>query len=238
MSGQAYHECLARSVSQAPGPTLLGATVVVKTSAKEKEISNPTRTSCLGKGSLWVTTAPASPFHNIPLKMLGPSASVRQGQSRGWWRCRRHKYCSNWLPPSTSIKLLASKWGFSIDCSQNPLSSAVQPADQDICPNDEPTLPLTYSSRKQTLPTCDTIEYNPPFQKRHLSSGTLTILIGLALQFVWCTKVLQSHKDASVTLATPEQRWNTRLTKVVDVVDSHEVWGWQARESSKAAASL
>jgi len=48
-SGQAHPEGPSGSASQALGPTLLGATVAEETAAIGKELSNPTRTPCLGK---------------------------------------------------------------------------------------------------------------------------------------------------------------------------------------------
>lgn len=51
-SGEAHPEGPSGSTSQALGSTLLGAAVAEGTSAKGKELSDPTRTSCLGKVSL------------------------------------------------------------------------------------------------------------------------------------------------------------------------------------------
>lgn len=70
-----------------------------------------------------------------------------------------------------------------------------------------------------------------------MNSQCLVILIGLALHFGWCTKALESHKGASVTLAAAEQHY-VRLTKVEESMDFHEGWGCHPRESINAAASL
>lgn len=175
-SGQAHPEGPSGSTSQALGPTLLGATVAEETSAKGKELSDPTRTPCLGKVTLWVTTAPASPFHNIPPKMLVLAACARRGQSRGWRRHRRQLL--QWPAPTIhQYKALSWQVGLlhqlltepSVQC---PMSSWHW-VDQDTYSQDEPTLPLAYPSHKQTLAVTYEIVYNPPFGNHMLTVSSL-----------------------------------------------------------------
>lgn len=153
-SGQVHPESPSGRASQAPGPTLLVPQRWRRLLPRERSFQIPPEHLAWENG---VSESQHSSF--FPLSQYPTIGSHCLHQVRS---VRKHKYCSDWLPPSTSIKSLAGKWSLSIDCLQGPISSGVEPAEQDICPRVSPPC-LWLSTTINTLLIMYAIVYNPPF---------------------------------------------------------------------------